>query len=138
MIVPDSVKQGLKKTGPTILELQEEFGGAGNFHIPVEEHYMLEKEEWRYDKFPEFYNGSNVLDFYDPDITQKLNELEREEEELLRMENLQDDVMEEPESGVTLSELKSSLKEVRSRKVLAKLNHKLNIKSRITQAKKTV
>jgi hypothetical protein len=54
------------------------------------------------------------------------------------MENLQDDVMEEPESGVTLSELKSSLKEVRSRKVLAKLNHKLNIKSRITQAKKTV
>jgi nucleolar GTP-binding protein len=138
VIVPDSVKQGLKKTGPTILELQEEFGGAGNFHIPVEEHYMLEKEEWRYDKFPEFYNGSNVLDFYDPDITQKLNELEREEEELLRMENLQDDVMEEPESGVTLSELKSSLKEVRSRKVLAKLNHKLNIKSRITQAKKTV
>lgn len=138
MIVPDSVKQGLKKTGPTILELQEEFGGAGNFHIPVEEHYMLEKEEWRYDKFPEFYNGSNVLDFYDPDITQKLNELEREEEELLRMENLQDDVMEEPESGVTLSELKASLKEVRSRKVLAKLNHKLNIKSRITQAKKTV
>jgi nucleolar GTP-binding protein len=138
VIVPDSVKQGLKKTGPTILELQEEFGGAGNFHIPVEEHYMLEKEEWRYDKFPEFYNGSNVLDFYDPDITQKLNELEREEEELLRMENLQDDVMEEPESGVTLSELKASLKEVRSRKVLAKLNHKLNIKSRITQAKKTV
>ena len=138
MIVPDSVKHGLKKTGPTILELQEEFGGAGNFHIPVEEHYMLEKEEWRYDKFPEFYNGSNVLDFYDPDITQKLNELEREEEELLRMENLQDDVMEEPESGVTLSELKASLKEVRSRKVLAKLNHKLNIKSRITQAKKTV
>lgn len=136
--MPDSVKQGLKKTGPTILELQEEFGGAGNFHIPVEEHYMLEKEEWRYDKFPEFYNGSNVLDFYDPDITQKLNELEREEEELLRMENLQDDVMEEPESGVTLSELKASLKEVRSRKVLAKLNHKLNIKSRITQAKKTV
>jgi nucleolar GTP-binding protein len=99
---------------------------------------MLEKEEWRYDKFPEFYNGSNVLDFYDPDITQKLNELEREEEELLRMENLQDDVMEEPEAGVTLTELKASLKVVRSRKVLAKLNHKLNIKSRITQAKKTV
>ena len=49
---------------------------------------MLEKEEWRYDKFPEFYNGSNVLDFYDPDITAKLNELEKEEEELLKMEEL--------------------------------------------------
>lgn len=134
-IVPDTVHQGLKKTGPTIIELQEEFGGAGNFHIPVEEHYLLEKEEWRYDKFPEFYNGSNVLDFYDPDITAKLNELEREEEELLRMENLQDEVMEEPEAGITMSELKLSLKEVRSKKILAKLNHKLNIKNKVNKHK---
>lgn len=67
-IVPDTVVQGVKKTGPTIVELQEEYGGAGAFFIPVEEHYQLEKEEWRYDRFPEFYNGSNVLDFYDKDI----------------------------------------------------------------------
>jgi nucleolar GTP-binding protein len=105
--------------------LQEEYGGAGNFHIPVEEHYMLEKEEWRYDKYPEFYNGSNVMDFYDPDITAKLNELEREEEELLKMENLQDEVMEEPENGITISELMTSLKQVRGKKALAKLDHKL-------------
>lgn len=137
-IVPDTVHQGLKKTGPTIKELQEEFGGAGNFHIPVEEHYMLESEEWRYDKFPEFYNGSNVLDFYDPDITEKLNELEKEEEELLRMENLQDDVMEEPEGGVALADLKTSLKEVRSKKAMAKLNHKLKGKNTITHNKKQV
>jgi nucleolar GTP-binding protein len=96
---------------------------------------LLEKEEWRYDKFPEFYNGSNVLDFYDTDITAKLNELEREEEELLRMENLQDDVMEEPEAGITMTELKSSLKEVRSKKILAKLNHKLNIKNKVNRHK---
>lgn len=132
-IIPDTVAAGVKKTGPTIIELQEEFGGAGNFHIPVEEHYMLEKEEWRYDKFPEFYNGSNVLDFYDPEITAKLNELEKEEEELLRMENLQDEVMEEPEGDVTIAELRKSLKEVRSRKTLAKLNHKLNIKNKVNQ-----
>ena len=66
--------------------MQEEYGGAGNFYIPVEEHYMLEKEEWRYDQFPEFYNGSNVLDFYDPDIERKLDALEKEEAEILRME----------------------------------------------------
>jgi nucleolar GTP-binding protein len=130
-IIPDSVHQGLKKTGPTIIELQEEFGGAGNFHIPVEEHYMLEKEEWRYDKFPEFYNGSNVLDFYDPEITAKLDELEREEAELLKMENLQDEVMEEPEGGCTLSELHSSLKEVRTNKALKKQQHKLKAKDRV-------
>lgn len=38
-IVPNSVTAGIKKQGPSILEMQEEFGGAGNFHIPVEEHY---------------------------------------------------------------------------------------------------
>ena len=43
--IPDSVTQGIKKTGPTIKELQEEFGGAGKFYIPEEEHYILEKED---------------------------------------------------------------------------------------------
>jgi len=47
---------------------------------------MLEKEEWRYDQFPEFYNGSNVLDFYDPDIERKLDALEKEEAQILEME----------------------------------------------------
>lgn len=87
---------------------------------------MLECEEWRYDKFPEFYNGSNVLDFYDPEITAKLNLLEKEEEELLKIENLQDEIMEEPENGITLQDLKASLKEVRGKKAIYKLNHKLN------------
>jgi hypothetical protein len=72
-----------------------------------------------------------VLDFYDPEITAKLNELEKEEEELLKMENLQDEVMEEPENGITLAELKSSLKEVRSKKAIHKLNHKLNGKLKV-------
>lgn len=95
---------------------------------------MLENEEWRYDKFPEFYNGSNVLDFYDPDITKKLNELEREEEELLKMEGLQDEVMEdEDESGITMGELRNSLKEVRNKKTLAKMNHKLKLKNKVVQ-----
>jgi nucleolar GTP-binding protein len=53
----------------------------------------LEKEEWRYDKFPEFYNGSNVLDFYDPDIEAKLDALEAEEEKLIKMEIEEDKIM---------------------------------------------
>ena len=47
--IPDTVLNGVKKEGQTVKQLQEEFGGAGNFYIPVEEHYLLEKEEWRYD-----------------------------------------------------------------------------------------
>lgn len=127
--VPQTVLQGLKKEGQTVKQLQEEFGGAGNFYIPSEEHYMLEKEEWRYDQFPEFYNGSNVLDFYDPDIERKLDALEKEEEEILKMEADENDMMDGVESdnsdGVTMDELKASLAEVRSRKAILKQRHKL-------------
>jgi len=113
---PQTVLDGVKKVGPSVKQLQEEFGGAGRFYIPEEEHYLLEKEEWRYDKFPEFYNGSNVLDFYDPDIEKKLDELEIEEEKLLKMEGLEDEIQakdnEESENSddVDLLMLKGSLK----------------------------
>ena len=76
----------MKKQGPTIRELQEEYGGAGKFYIPEEEHYLLENEDWRYDKWPEFYLGKNVADFYDKDIVEKLNKLEEEEEKIIKME----------------------------------------------------
>lgn len=102
--------------------MQEEFGGAGNFYVPVEEHYMLEEEEWKYDKWPEFFGGKNVADFYDPDIEEKLKALEEEEDKLLKMEldekELMDDEMDE--DGVTEEDLKRALKEVRSKKILIK------------------
>lgn len=63
--------------------------------IPVEEHYLLENDEWRYDNFPLFYNGSNVLDFYDPEIEKKLIALEKEEDELLKMEAAEDELMDD-------------------------------------------
>ena len=84
--IPQTVVDGVKKTGPTIKELQEEFGGAGKFYIPEEEHYILEKEEWRYDKWPEFYLGKNVCDYYDADIVKKLDALEQEEDKILEQE----------------------------------------------------
>ena len=123
--VPETVLKGVKKEGPTIKQLQEEYGGAGNFYVPPEEHYILEKEEWRYDQFPEFYNGSNVLDFYDPDIERKLEALEKEEEAILRMEMAENEAMggdseDENSDGVTMEELKSSLAEVRSKKQIFK------------------
>jgi len=130
-VIPDSVLKGVKKEGPTIKELQEEFGGAGNFYIPPEEHYQLEKEEWRYDQFPEFYNGSNVLDFYEPDIERKLAALEREEDAILKQEadnaKMMDgvDSDEENSDGVDMKDLKGSLAEVRSKKAIFKNRHKL-------------
>jgi nucleolar GTP-binding protein len=133
-LIPDTVKRGLKKTGPTVKDLQEEFGGAGNFYIPVEEHYQLEDEAWKFDRWPEFYLGKNVMDFYDPDIEERLNALEAEEEKLLNMEANENDLMEDEENsdGIREDDLKRALKEVRSKKAIFKLNHKMkkNLRAR--------
>ena len=62
-----------------------------------------------------------MLDFYDPDITEKLRALEEEEEELLKMEGLADDLMQdEVIDGISTSELKETLKQVRGKKTLLK------------------
>lgn len=46
------------------------------------ENYLLENPDWKMDKIPEIYDGKNVYDFIDPDIEQRLAELEAEEEQL--------------------------------------------------------
>lgn len=105
---------------------------------------MLEKEEWRYDQFPEFYNGSNVLDFYDPDIERKLEALEREEAEILKMEADQNEMMDgvnsddENSDGINLNDLKASLAEVRSKKAIFKQRHKMKGKLVHSQKKANV
>lgn len=71
-----------------------------------------------------------MLDFYDPDIERKLEALEREEEEILRMEEANNAMMDGVESdensdGVDMDQLKASLKEVRAKKTIFKNRHKL-------------
>lgn len=84
------------------IELEE--GGAGVFNINMKrtcsfispvfvltadrsfyfnaEDYLLANPEWKMDTMPEIMNGKNVADFIDPDIAEKLEALEREEEKL--------------------------------------------------------
>lgn len=137
-VIPDTVTQGLKKRGPSIKELQDEFGGAGNFYIPVEEHYQLEDDDWKFDRWPEFYLGKNVMDFYDPEIEEKLKALEEEEDKLVGMEHDEqallaaDSDSDVERDGISRAQLSKSLKEVRSKKAIIKLNHKLkkNLRAR--------
>lgn len=44
--------------------------------------YLLANDEWKFDTMPEIMDGKNVADFIDPDIAEKLEALEREEEKL--------------------------------------------------------
>ena len=46
------------------------------------ENYILENDEWKFDIMPEIIDGKNIADFIDPDIEEKLEALEREEEKL--------------------------------------------------------
>ena len=45
----------------------------------LRQHWLLEKDEEKYDFIPEVWNGHNVYDFVDPDILSQLERLEREE-----------------------------------------------------------
>jgi nucleolar GTP-binding protein len=62
------------------MDLQEERGGAGVYNMDLRKKYLLADKKWNYDIMPEIYNGHNVADFVDPDIEERLEELEREEE----------------------------------------------------------
>ncbi|KAF8446553.1 P-loop containing nucleoside triphosphate hydrolase protein [Kalaharituber pfeilii] len=63
-------------------EIEEEEGGAGVYSVDLKKNYILDDPSWKHDKIPELLNGRNVYDFIDPEIEQKLAELEAEEDNL--------------------------------------------------------
>lgn len=98
-IIPDSVKAKLERPeGKTMREIQDDNGGAGVWAYPYQEHYQLEDPDWKYDKPPDFFHGKNVADFYDPDIEEKLNEIEKEEEYLVSLEQDEIEVSDEDDA----------------------------------------
>ncbi|KAI0820085.1 GTP binding protein 4 [Trametes gibbosa] len=86
--IPDAAKERRKfdKADPERRRLERdvelEEGGAGVYNINLKKNYMLANEEWKSDIIPEIMDGKNVADFIDPDILEKLDALEREEEKL--------------------------------------------------------
>ncbi|KAG6868203.1 hypothetical protein C0993_006344 [Termitomyces sp. T159_Od127] len=86
--IPDSVRERKKydKNDPDRRKLakdvEAENGGAGVYNINMRENYMLANPDWKEDIIPEIMDGKNIADFIDPDIAEKLEALEREEERL--------------------------------------------------------
>ncbi|XP_030387088.1 nucleolar GTP-binding protein 1 [Scaptodrosophila lebanonensis] len=58
-------------------EIEEEMGD--DYTLDLKKNYAEIPEEERYDVIPEFWEGRNIADYIDPDIFDKLEELEREE-----------------------------------------------------------
>lgn len=86
--IPDVIKERKKydrddpERKKLLRDTELEEGGAGVFNINIKQDYILANPEWKMDVMPEIMNGKNVADFIDPDIAEKLEALEREEEKL--------------------------------------------------------
>jgi nucleolar GTP-binding protein len=86
------------------------------------EKYMLKEDEWKWDKIPEIVDGKNIADFYDDDIEEMLELLEKEEDERIRQ--LDEAIGQGEEIEGLTEEDKIALAEWRTKKDLIKIEHK--------------
>jgi len=70
-------------TRKTARDLMWENGGPGVWAPDYREIYDLKDDSWKFDTIPEIIDGKNIADFVDADILAKLEELEREEEQIV-------------------------------------------------------
>jgi len=61
------------------LEKDLEIELGDDYSLDFKKNYVTIPEEERWDDIPEFFEGKNIADYIDPDIFEKLEELEREE-----------------------------------------------------------
>lgn len=105
------------------LERDIELEMGDDYQLDLKKHYLLSKPEEKYDVIPELIEGKNIADFIDPEIMQRLDELEREEE--LREAGGEYESEEEDPETLRNRELAQKIRKKRS------FLHKLNIGKRI-------
>ncbi|XP_073001246.1 nucleolar GTP-binding protein 1-like [Typha latifolia] len=115
-------------------DLENENGGAGVYSSNLRKHYILENDEWKEDIMPEILDGHNVYDFIDPDILQRLEELEREEG--LRLEAEAEEEEFEIDGKELSPEEREALAEIRKKKSLLIQQHR--IKKSTAESRPTV
>ncbi|CCF75940.2 NOG1, nucleolar GTP-binding protein [Babesia microti strain RI] len=112
-------------------ELEDKYGGPGVYSIDLRKNYILDDPNWKYDVFPEIYDGKNVFDFVDPDIDERLKMLEMEEQLLMR--EINDDPIDGEWKSMqnALDEMHSSIK---AKQLERKLQKKRNGPAQISMA----
>lgn len=100
-------------------ELPEWLQGFGD--VSQKDRYLLKSDEWKYDVVPEIMDGHNIADWVDPDILEKLEELEREEQELMRLDEERKNSMED-DDDLTPAQLEL-LNRIREKKKLLRIEH---------------
>lgn len=99
-------------------DIEAENGGAGVFNVDLKENYLI-KDEWKHDVIPEIFNGKNVADFIDPEIEEKLEALEIEEERLIAEGAYNSDDEMENEDDLAIKSAAAKLKQKRDLIILA-------------------
>lgn len=95
-------------------DIEEEMGD--DYVLDLKKNYDIEGDQ-KFDIIPEMWEGHNIADYIDPDIFEKLNELEREER--LREEaGMYDYKM--PELSETMREIGQLAKQIREKKAIMK------------------
>lgn len=102
-----------------------EHGGPGVWAPDYRDIYDLKDESWKYDAIPEFIDGKNIADFVDPDILNRLEELEREEEQIIA--ELDAAKMGEESDSDLEEEEQAAVEAIRDRKKTLKLMRTANM-----------
>lgn len=137
--IPESVlkereAQEQQEKRKTLRDYEDEFGGPGVFNFPLQEHFILEKPEWKFDLVPEIMNGINLTDYVDPDIERKLEELQREEDERLELERDIKLYEDDPE----FQRKKAALDQAKDTLVKKKIDSRLKQKSMVPKPKLSI
>ncbi|KAF2317747.1 hypothetical protein GH714_039745 [Hevea brasiliensis] len=111
-----------KEKRKTEKDLEDENGGAGVYSANLRKNYILANDEWKDDVLPEILDGHNVYDFIDPDILQRLEELE-EEEGMRQAEEENEDFKMDGEE--LTPEEQAALAEIRKKKSLLIREHRM-------------
>ncbi|XP_066599576.1 nucleolar GTP-binding protein 1 [Prorops nasuta] len=98
------------------LEREIEIEMGDDYVLDLKKNYDIEGDQ-KFDVIPEIWEGHNVADYIDPDIFEKLNQLEREEQ--MREEaGLYDYKV--PELSQTMREIGQLAKQIREKKAIMK------------------
>lgn len=105
---PTAVKRKTERD----IELEE----GDDYSLDLRKNYMLENPEEKYDRIPEILDGHNIADFIDTDILQKLDKLEKEEQQF-EAAGMYDSEPEDPE----VIAMRSMATKIRAKKKLLRI-----------------
>lgn len=128
--IPESVlakKQAETEKRKRKLERDIELEQGDDYVLDLNKHYTDIPEEERYDIIPEIWEGHNIADYIDPEIFNKLEELEKEEE--IREETGMY-VVPKMELDETMEEIKKLALQIRHKKAIIKDEARINKQSK--------